>query len=140
MLWMALANGPGEYLAEYLALGHLAGAALVGSLTIVGVRARAQASTSLHDLRSANDGCWCSKKLCLDRYTATPKRQAHARTKVARRPEEAAGSGGHCDQPSRPLNLVIAFNLGYPFPKLHLGSAQCSQRLAESRYPFLSSR
>ena len=60
--------------------------------------------------------------------TATPNdKHNHARS---RRPEEAAGSGGHCDQPRRLLCLAIAFNLGYPFPKLHLGSAQYSQRLA----------
>eukprot|EP00964_Phaeocystis_antarctica_P026491 scaffold14930_cov33-Phaeocystis_antarctica.AAC.1 len=35
------------------------------------VGARAQASTSLHLLRSAND-CWCSTKPCLDRCAIAP--------------------------------------------------------------------
>ena len=52
-------------------LGHLAGAALVGSLTIVTVCALAQALASLHLLQSAN-GCWCSTKPCLDRCSTTP--------------------------------------------------------------------
>ena len=52
-------------------LGHLAGAALVGSLTIVRVCALAQALASLHLLQSAN-GCWCSTKPCLDRCSTTP--------------------------------------------------------------------
>ena len=37
----------------------------------VTVGARAQASTSLHLLRSAND-CWCSTKPCLDRCAIAP--------------------------------------------------------------------
>eukprot|EP00964_Phaeocystis_antarctica_P074390 scaffold45735_cov57-Phaeocystis_antarctica.AAC.1 len=55
------------------------------------------------------------------------KRQAHERS---RRPKCEAGRGGHCYQPSRPLSLAIAINLGYPFTSSASGEARCSLRLS----------
>ena len=92
----------------------------------VTVGARAQASTSLHLLRSAND-CWCSTKPCLDRCAITPSDKHMEGHGV---PKCEAGGGGHCYQPSRSLSLAVAVNLGYPFTSSASGEARCSLRLS----------
>ena len=104
----------------------LAGAALRsrGQLDYVAVGAHAQASASLHLLRSAN-GCWCSTKPCRDRCATTPS-DKHMQGNSD--PSAKAGRGGHFYQPSRPLSLTIATNLDYPLTNSASGVARCSQR------------
>jgi hypothetical protein len=80
-----------------------------GQLDYVAVGAHAQASASLHLLRSAN-GCWCSTKPCLDRCATTPS-DKHMQGDGG--PSAKAGRGGHFYQPSRPLSLTNATNLDY---------------------------
>ena len=92
----------------------------------VTVGARAQASTSLHLLRSAND-CWCSTKPCLDRCAITPSDKHMEGHGV---PKCEAGGGVHCYQPSRPLSLAVAVHLGDTFTSSASGVARCSQRLS----------
>jgi hypothetical protein len=95
-----------------------------GQLDYVAVGAHAQASASLHLLRSAN-GCWCSTKPCRDRCATTPS-DKHMQGNSD--PSAKAGRGGHFYQPSRPLSLTIATNLDYPLTSSASGVARCSQR------------